>query len=282
MDDPKEPTIPWKVLISGALAALVFLGGVEFALLVPFAKGAELVRLANPEVIAIASGMVTSAGLVAIWFQFRQTRDAARKAADDALEHRRAQARAAALRADELHAEWNGAAMRNHRDLAWLYFDYLKDHSDAWAAVAASWVHSKGEPPIPKGTKPVQKGIKDFAPYNWAIGVVAAFFVRLEAHIRLHHSDLQLTDDQLSVLMGPFFWNYWKRHLLGLCDHCEASYVADRDNAEEFPYFVMPLRSLAKMTERTGEPPPDWTPPPTKVQEKQDMAGPEKTPEAVA
>lgn len=124
------------LLMFAAGAALTFLACVQMALLLPIGPQAAYARLDVGEIISLADGMVTSAGLVAIFLQFRQARETAWKAAADAAAQRRQEARSAALRADQLHAEWNTEFVHRQRELAWRYFDHLD--ACGWRGSAAA------------------------------------------------------------------------------------------------------------------------------------------------
>ena len=170
------------VLMVAAGAALTFLICVQAALLLPIGPQTSYARLDAGEIISLAGGMVTSAGLVAIFLQFRQTREMARKAAADAAEQRRQEARSAALRADQLHAEWNTEFMHRQRELAWRYFDHLDECG--WGRLGRSWVLSLGVPGISPVRSRIQRSIMDFSEYNWAMTSIVAFFVRLKVTSR--------------------------------------------------------------------------------------------------
>lgn len=242
------------LLMFAAGAALTFLACVQMALLLPIGPQPAYARLDAGEIISLASGMVTSAGLVAIFLQFRQAREMARKAAADAAEQRRQEARSAALRADRLHAEWNTEFMHRQRELAWRYFDHLDDRG--WRRLARSWVLSLGVPGIPPVKSRIQQSIMDFPDYNWAMTSIVAFFVRLESHLQIYHADEELRPEEVSSLTGPFFWTYWRPYLIRLVNACEevsrtATETGDGPtpaDIQERTYFVRPMRRLFQLT----------------------------------
>lgn len=251
--------VSWEVILFAALAAAVFFIGVEAALLLPFHQGDATQRLSSSEIIALAGGMITSAGLVAIYMQFRQSRDAARKAIEDAQALRLQETRTAALRADQLHVEWNVAAMHRHRELAWHYFVFLDKQPDQWEPLGRSWVLSAPPPDVPADAIAPDRGLPPFAPYNWALSSITAFFVRLQVHLDLDHSLESEKPEDLAVLIGPFFWNHWCPYLLRLCEVCEAAYdedqaksAKDERKAKDWPYFIDPIRALHERTRDIG------------------------------
>lgn len=247
------------VLTVAVGAALTFLVCVQAALLLPIGPQTGYARLDGGEIISLAGGMVTSAGLVAIFLQFRQARETARKAAADAAEQGRQEARSAALRADQLHAEWNTEFMHRQRELAWRYFDHLDD--EGWRQLGRSWVLSLGVPGIPPVKSRIQQSILDFSDYNWAMTSIVAFFVRLESHLKIYHAGDELTPEELSSLTGPFFWTYWRPYLIRLVDACEeTSPTAAEDgpppaDIQERTYFIRPIRRLDELT-RVAAPAP--------------------------
>lgn len=225
------------VLIAIAIATAYFVL-VQLVLLWPIGAGDAPEKLGSNDIIALAGGMLTAAGLSALWLQLA--------AASEAEADRSA---AAALRFDELHMEFNSPEIRVMRDLGWHYLKFITANPTRLTKFARWWVLSQDKAPEPPATLLSDAGLEHLAPkrladYTWALSTMVAFFVRIANRLNAYDRENQIDQDTLRVSIGPFFWDYWEPYLLLLSDACDRVFDEKREGLEP-PYFSKPLDSLA-------------------------------------
>ncbi|CAH0496551.1 hypothetical protein [Novosphingobium sp. CECT 9465] len=237
----------------GTKKALAIAGGfagsyfalVELILLWPLGSGATITMLSAADTIALASGVLTAAGLSALWLQLvaasQATREVVRLEADRAA--------AAALRFDELHMEFNSQEFRVMRDLGWHYLKYVVQDEERLKSFANWWVCSEGAAPSPpdnllNDANLGHLGEKHLSDYTWAISVMVAFFVRIENRLNAHYGSASIDPEVLRVAVGPFFWKYWETDLLKLIKACDESFASWPSDKKEQPYFSAALKNL--------------------------------------
>lgn len=245
------------VLVVALLFAAAYITLVELILVWPL--GSATTRLKAEHTIALLSSALTAAGLSALWLQLLATRHATEQAARadaeraaTAMKVNADRAAAAALRFDELHMEFNSADIRVMRDLGWIYVKYITADADRTRDFARWWVLSEGRAPAPPKTLLRDAGLghlglQPLSNYTWAISVMVAFFVRIENRLFAHYGHDPIDPRALRVAVGPFFWEYWKPHLLMIATACDVAAVDASGKADrhEPPYFTRPLQSLA-------------------------------------
>lgn len=187
------------------------------------------------DIISLLTGAFTAAGLFAIFLQVRT-------AEEDAKERENQRALEMAVRADQLHMEFNTESMRESRDLAYFYLKSLRDR-DLLKSFAESWLHERENPnfPISKSNE-TDKAV-------WAVSVMVAFYVRLASHVKFYDDRVKhLSAEDLARLIGPFFWDYWAeagmKALVHECENLEEGSPFGR------PYFINPLRELERFSNR--------------------------------
>jgi hypothetical protein len=228
-------------------AGMVFLAALQLVLVAQaVVSGDEIGPLPPSETISLFSGTLTAAGLSAIYLQVRTAAKENAQATAAAEQRSKDVALAFALRADQLHAEFNTIEMREHRNIAYEYLEFLKADALERRQYAEYWVRETGTPRIP--TQPQERTTPvELRRYGWALSCMIAFFVRVETHIRSTSLLQELSEDQMREMVGPFVWKYWERvGLVAFANECETVYEENPGAAPERPYFVEALRSLAR------------------------------------
>jgi len=227
-----------RAILVAILIAVAYFGVVELALLWPIGAGGASQKLDSADIIALAGGTLTAAGLSALWLQL--------SAASEAEAERSA---AAVLRFDELHMEFNTPEIRVMRDLGWHYLKFITAHPALLTQFARWWVLSEEKAPAPPETLLSDAGLEHLGPkpltdFTWALSTMVAFFVRIANRLNAYDRGKPIDHDKLRVSIGPFFWDYWEPYLLLLCDECDLVFQKDPEGLEP-PYFSKPLNSLA-------------------------------------
>lgn len=227
-----------------AIAAVYFFL-VELALLWPTGAAGGPEKLGSQDIIALASGTLTAAGLSALWLQL----DAAGKASREASRLEAERSAAAALRFDELHMEFNTPEIRVMRDLGWLYLKFLTADGTRLETFARWWVLSEGKAPLPPAKMLREADLAHLEPkrradYTWALSTMVAFFVRIENRLNAHYGNKPIDQETLRVSVGPFFWEYWEPYLLPMATACDEVFKKEAAGRFEPPYFSVALRKL--------------------------------------
>jgi hypothetical protein len=190
------------------------------------------------DVISLLTGAFTAAGLFAIFLQVRT-------AEEDAKERENQRALEMAVRADQLHMEFNTDSMREHRDLAYSYLKTMRDDGTLLRTFAEYWIYDKKDahPPLSRAETTPRP--------DWSVSVMIAFFVRLASHVKFYDDRVNhLNAEDMARLIGPFFWNYWaEAGIRALVDECAR---LEKENPSPFglPYFINPLRELEEFSGR--------------------------------
>jgi len=191
------------------------------------------------DIISLLTGAVTAIGLFALFLQIRT-------AQEDANERENQRALEMAVRADQLHMEFNSEKMREHRDLAYSYLKSIRDNPQLLRTFAEYWIYDKVDLHSPFNEN------KTTPRPDWSVSVMIAFFVRLASHIKYYDDRInQLDAEDMARLIGPFFWKYWaEAGIQALVDECAK---LEQKNASPFglPYFINPLRELERFSDRT-------------------------------
>lgn len=225
-----------------ALAAgILFIVVVQILLLLGVLfRGARLEPLNPGDTIALLAGGVTAAALSGIFLQVREARRQAEQALIDV-----------ALRADQLHAEFNTVEMREHRDRAYAYLKHLELNPGQRVRFANSWVFESDPPSLPPSLEGQNLGFKD---YEWSLSCMLAFYVRVATHIETYRPQIRASSSSEFVILGPFFWSYWeKAGLVALVEACEQAYQQNASTAPERPYFIDPLKRLKAIAQAARE-----------------------------
>jgi hypothetical protein len=193
---------------------------------------------APSDVISLLTGAVTAAGLFALSLQVRT-------AQEDAQERENQRALEMAVRADQLHMEFNIESMREHRDLAYSHLKSLRDNPKLLRTFAEYWIYDKKDAYLPLGQAEATPKP------DWSVSIMIAFFVRLSSHVKFYDDRVnQLNAEDMSRLIGPFFWIYWaEAGIKALVDEC-AKLEKEKPSPFGLPYFINPLRELEKFSDR--------------------------------
>lgn len=199
--------------------------------------------------LALLNGAVTALALYAVFFQVAQAR---REGAERAAEQRRE----AALRADQLHAEYNSSEMQRPRIIAYEYLKFLKRDPALLAEFARNWVRDEDEDcRIPEASPAYGSGLT-FNDYGAALDAVIAFFVRVNSHVRAHVPPAASGEGDRLQMIGSFFWSYWWRAGMNeLITACQQAYDQHgSSDTYDRPYFIDALHELQRYSRRYGAP----------------------------
>jgi hypothetical protein len=206
-------------------------------------SGTSVGPMPAAEVISLLSGAVTAAALAAVYLQVR---DARRNAAQQIIE--------VAVRADQLHAEFNSTDMRKHRDRAYTHLKLLDNDRAALAALAEAWIYDRpyatannewSRVAEAAGATKTAEAYRAMDETLWSISCMVAFYVRVEAYLRTNDAHFKQRQESTSTLLGPFYWQYWANAgIRRLVEASDEAYRKDPKQAIEEPYYVTPLRRL--------------------------------------
>nr|CAD6616948.1 hypothetical protein RTCK_03234 [Rhizobium sp. TCK] len=147
---------------------------------------------------------------------------------------------AAALRADDLHAQFNSLEMRKMRSVARRYLCQVLASDKLTAQFAEAWMSERVKMPDPFAFR------KHEPQDTWAVSILIAFYVRLVRYIDAHAKAGTITIDQAKQIAEPFHWPYWSRQLIKVSSACECFYSNNRDACYYRPYFADDLKRLDK------------------------------------
>jgi hypothetical protein len=196
--------------------------------------------LSTSDVISLLTGAVTAIGLSAIFLQI-QTNEKQR-----ALEM--------AVRADQLHMEFNTRDMRQHRDIAYPYLKELRGNPEQLDALARYWIYDEEALCLTSENESGEASQLKFEDRATSVSVMVSFFVRLSSHIRFYDGRAKnLKAEDMANLIGPFFWRYWAD--AGIRAFVVKCAERHRLKASPFgtPYFISALDDLEGYSRRAGE-----------------------------
>lgn len=237
------------VLFAAACAAAYLLTIEAVALWPVWIGGAgTITRMTDANLISLLTGTVTAAGLAALYSQLINANDAAQTRALEAAFAQLELNRAAALRADRLHVDFNSSEMRRQRGLAWRYLKFLREAGNGrlltrfvqcWISDDAASHGDEEYLPMPA----IPGGATTSAEYEAAVSFVIAFFVRLNTHVQLLDQDQRSDPSLIADFLAPFFWWQWRGVLEMLAIECINQERRPVDNPGVY-YFVKPLAQL--------------------------------------
>ena len=213
------------------VAGGAYLGVAEVALRRPDLLGTAL---SAADTLSLLTGAVTAAALSGVYLQVKGARR-------DAEERARQQQAEAAVRADELQAQFHAHEMVQQRIIALQFLKYLRDASlmDKYAEI---WVSDSTDEIDVAQLRDGTGQRLTYSEQSWALEVVIAFFVRVGTYLDFHQEQLQPGSKQSSRFLEPFCWSYWKRG--GMLEFMAACERAHWKVQEQFarPYFLDKLQ----------------------------------------
>jgi hypothetical protein len=223
------------------LAAGVYVFLAELLLLCPSSLRFQLTleRLSPADTLSLLTGAVTAAALSSVYLQVEQARR-------EAAARGKQQVAEAALRADELHAQFHAFEMARQRAIALQFLKHLRDHRlvERYAQI---WVSDSNEE-IDTPVRDLDGKPLTYLEQSWALEVVIAFFVRVGAHLRLYREHLPIGSEQAKEVLAPFCWSYWQAAGLGeFACACEREWSASQER-HEHPYFINMLKLVREAT----------------------------------
>jgi hypothetical protein len=193
------------------------------------------------DMLSLLTGAVTAMGLAGVYMQVKDGRcETDRRTAEQALE--------AALRADQLHAEYNSTEMQQPRVIAYEYLKFLKRRNQM-DEYARNWLFDDERPcQVPKKLGPDGK-LLTFDDYSNALDSMIAFFVRVSSHVKLHEPQLRNGELDGAEMIGPFFWPYWEQAgMPAFVAACKQLHEREGRGFDR-PYFIDGLERLSELTQ---------------------------------
>lgn len=258
------------------VVGLVYIVVAEAVIILPgVLNDLPIQRLDPSDTLSLLTGAVTAATLFALYLQAKGAREeaehratqlaidlaerehaasiraeeeaAARSRQVDAQREREKQlAIQAAVRADQLHAEFNTADMIRQRILGLEYLKFLRSDPELMARYARIWVTDGSQTTAVPDRKGPDGAPLTFEQYSWALDIVVTFFARLGSYLRLNKEQLGEGTSEAEDMLGPFCWLYWKQ--AGIVEWIDACKEAHRlDSVQPRPYFIDNLERVNNM-----------------------------------